>query len=460
MSLRDVLTSVWRPPSLPDGPSELRKTAAALEREWADSKPRIPSPFELGEIWRRIGDRWLTDSTLVDLPLSDGRWMPYVVFYPHDDRGEWLASDARFLQEFLAFIRAVPRLVVASIREVLLHYPSDLITFALLRRGLVDLLGTDSKSPRLAEWNRRIRKYSLLDDAGPSLFAQLLYTSEVPIPEVLSDAGLVDDLEAAEFLRHVTHEILVELAAELEEQPGASALERPLSFVAPSKRLRFDDEPEHVAHALLLPHTKVNPRADTKRAIETFLLQHFGDPRFHRNMWQRVKNEALAVLLRWIVGGTLDDFFRLISRNALERHWKYRQAFWRAYLRNDLISDAWVVLGDEARRTARQAWKDAAPSYAILYGTGEPNHSVLLLKIGSLIIAEWSHNGKCRIWKAGNEAQPGFYERLYRRAELRDDPDFEIVHHSSDTYNWQGRLAGYIRRETGYEVRLADYRLR
>ena len=45
---------------------------------------------------------------------------------------------------------------------------------------------------------------------------------------------------------------------------------------------------------------------------------------------------------RWLARASLDVFFKLIEEHALEAHWRYRQAFWLAYLQKGIISDAWL----------------------------------------------------------------------------------------------------------------------
>jgi hypothetical protein len=46
----------------------------------------------------------------------------------------------------------------------------------------------------------------------------------------------------------------------------------------------------------------------------------------------------------------LEDFFRVLDETAQDSHWKYRKAFWSAYLRRDVIVDAWAT---SARSTSR-----------------------------------------------------------------------------------------------------------
>jgi hypothetical protein len=279
-------------------------------------------------------------------------------------------------------------------------------------------------------------------------------------PELLlRDAGFDEELAAGEFVRVATQEFLSHLENTLATHPDPEELARRLLFVATERSLRFPADAHLAAHALLRPFLAQQPLPKIKEQISAFILKYLKDPRFERANWQRVNPEVKAVFLRWILGATLEDFFRLISRNALEKHWRFRHAFWLAYLKKDLISDAWVVLGDDARRTARSAWEDVPP-YAILRGSSDRSHSVLLLRVGSLTIAEWSHNGSCRVWNNGNKSAPKFYDRLYASSQLREGADAECAHRGSERYTWQRTLANYIGSETGCSVIQSEYRVR
>jgi hypothetical protein len=457
VSLADALAVAWKPQAVAIAPVRLNQANSVLSQAWADSRPHVPEPFELGQIVDRISTVWRLQGSLASLLPVDRRWLPYSFFHPHGDRHQWLAADEDFISEALIEIERVPRMIVAALRQALLRYPQDLDSFRRLRGSLAEMLFRVN-SPRLPEWRRRATTYRLLEEDGPHHIARLIQANEMSGTEILKDAGLDDELGSGEFVRLITHALLKKLRDEGDARPEASALLRPFEFLAPNSRLRFPSDAHLVANALLLPYVAQSPRASARQQIERFLLTHLKDPRFERGAWQRVSQNAEAVLRRWIIGATLKDFFRLISRNALEKHWKYREAFWSAYLKKEMIGDAWVVLGEEARAAARRIWKEVPP-YGILHGSGDSAHCVLLLKIGSLTVAEWSHNGKCRIWCDGNELAPNFYERLYLKAQLRDGADEELIHMASDYYTWQGKLASLIRSETGCEVWQRDYGL-
>lgn len=130
--------------------------------------------------------------------------------------------------------------------------------------------------------------------------------------------------------------------------------------------------------------------------------------------------------------------------------------------KQDVISDAWVAFAAngeiEVRRIARKTKDESWLSMGKLTGAGDPDHAVLILRIGDLMIADFSHNGKCRIWKSRNIHVPKPYQHQYARSSLMDSSaDWDFIHYSSDRYHWQAEVADRIRQQTGCSVSQRDY---
>ena len=68
--------------------------------------------------------------------------------------------------------------------------------------------------------------------------------------------------------------------------------------------------------------------------------------------WDKISEKSKAIFLRWLVEDDLEIFFKIIKQTALDRMWRYREKFWRAYLPH--ISSTWIFLGSDAKRVARQ----------------------------------------------------------------------------------------------------------
>lgn len=372
-----------------------------------------------------------------------------------------LATKPEFVAAFLAFLRDEPRRLPATLWITLRDYPETLPNFSTLLFGLERcLLETGVTSAQV--WRRRHDRYWLFNSSGPQKIAEaVLEHDKMPVAEVLTEAGFSGDLSTAGFLRAVHRRLLETVAKSLhDDQPGAAYLERPIAFIETERgRLRLAGLAPAVADALLLPHTEQGPLEATRECIQAFILRHLEDPRVFPRKWQGVSRDAQAVMLRWLVRQTLEDFFRLIGRHAWMNHWQYRAAFWHAYFRAGAISDARVSLGENARVLARQVFKLPATQFSRLSAGAQKDHSVLLLQIGSLVIAEWSHNGSCRVWNEGNRSAPSLREFSHDGAMLRSGADHTQIHSHSESYSWQRNLSEHIRAQTGIAVFQRDYRL-
>jgi hypothetical protein len=168
----------------------------------------------------------------------------------------------------------------------------------------------------------------------------------------------------------------------------------------------------------------------------------------------------MSVIRQWLVEDTLQDFFKLLSHVArndpmADRHWAYRKRFWQAYLRKGFISEAWVALGPNAYQAASEFLGANKSLYASLRAA-DSKHSSLIMKIGDLVITEWSHSGSYRAWHEFNNP-PKFYRSQYTRNDLIKAPDFEGRHDGSQTGGWQKKLSDIIQDNTALRVSRSEY---
>jgi hypothetical protein len=92
-------------------------------------------------------------------------------------------------------------------------------------------------------------------------------------------------------------------------------------------------------------------------------------------------------------------------------------------------------------------------------GTGsvQSNHSVIIMKIGNLVISEWTHSGRVRLFIDDSLKAPQFYKTEYSANHIRYDGyrissqyasygnEVFMDHH----FNWQLKIAEFIRKQTG-----------
>ena len=212
--------------------------------------------------------------------------------------------------------------------------------------------------------------------------------------------------------------------------------------------IRYPKLQTKFAESLLLPFQYHPPEEVLREEMKSFLIQRIGDPRLNPGAWQAVNGKAKEVLLQWLVGETLEVFFKILDQTA-DEIWKYRKAFWSAYYRKGFISEAWVVLGRDARALG-QDMKRRLPTldFGLLEGGGD-NQSALILRLDKLVIVEGSHNRKCRFWMNN---PPSLYRKDYRFDELREQCQHEQAHHGSEYDSWQCKIRDYIHEETGMPV--------
>lgn len=458
----------WQAPSLaPSGadgvtaPVSLLEAAASVERRLGELAPRPPEPFALERIRDRLDESWSTSRSIRALAPSDLRRAPWAFFWPHDQPERWIASLPGLVEAWLEWmeenIRA--RAVSALIREFIAVYPQQLSCFERIRSWLGRRVES-SRAPSLRRWAERSERFGLLASDAP----RRLISSWWAVPEDFAGyaraAGLAPGLEQSELVRRSTEIVLDQMAHRLRTgQADAAWLDRALAWVGSAGRLRFPSLRAHTAEALLRPFLGTTPNPAVQQPIQEFLLQTIGHPGAQRDRWQGIPAELRDVLARWLVAGSLEDFFRVLDRTAERRHWLYRKAFWSAYLEKDLIDAAWIILGPAARKFVTRNLKDSENDAGVLRigGGATSNHSALLMRIGDLTIAEWSHNGRCRIWSRGNCSAPALYEPVYNRRQLVAGCDWEKSHMGSESGSWQGAVALEIERHTRVRLSKSDF---
>ncbi len=250
-------------------------------------------------------------------------------------------------------------------------------------------------------------------------------------------------------MRAVHAECLGQLPSLLRGPNAAARFERVAAVLTRDAQLRFPDARLEIARALFRAWTeeRQSPGADAQAVVRDFALTHIGHPQLRLRAWIGADPEA-AILRRWLAQASLRVFFGLIADHARNSQWPYREAFWSACLTKGAIADAWLVLGRSVYADAH-ARKELGFPFGKL-AKGSPEHSVLLLRVGPLILAEWSHDGKLRAWRV--EDGPKLFLPTYARDDIQRPAPFELVHSGSATDLWQSRAAELLERYA--EVRL------
>jgi len=460
-------------------PMELIKAFEKIKPLLNDAQPKIPTKYDLDETYQVL-KKTFDNTTLQFIINTLKRYesfdniekihlyrAPFVVFnFPNENDCE-LGRSKSFTNKYLKWLE--DRQKVSAIKNLLFsflkNYPDKLPTFDVWRTQLKDII-VKNNSKRLYYWREKCQKYPFLETSGAEKFAGIILEYEERFEKLLDNAGLTGELEKRGFLRSAYHSMLNKLASDLRTgKCDSQILYKILDFssILPSNdnyfakgKLRYDNDRKYLAQALLAPYADGQISLEHKQTIQAFLLEHLGDPRISQSRWVGVPSECLEIMKTWLVFSTLEDFFHILDTTA-DPIWLYRKAFWQAYLKKNCIREAWVVLGSRAHSLAK---RKSIEHYGRLSGASG-NQSVLLMRIDNLIIAEWSHSGKCRIWHAGGQGRqnyvPQFYQNKYSSDSLRVAANWWKIHHGAERGNWQHEVAGYIEKYTNIQISRNEY---
>jgi hypothetical protein len=255
---------------------------------------------------------------------------------------------------------------------------------------------------------------------GPALLASRLLDAKGP-DGVLARYKFDDPMLATGGYMMAVEDALRAAAPVMLRDGGTAALERILKIIAPTEnRLRFESRRTETARSFLTAWFtgRGEPAPALQEPVRRYLLYWLGDPRLRPQPWAAVGEQETALVRRWLTRASLDLFFKLIDDYALDEHWRYRHAFWLSYLNKGEIGDAWLALGSQAYNAA-MARASLGRAYGRLRGPGiTGDQSALLLRIGPLVICEFTHNGKLRAWPVDWRNAPQLGRQDYAKSDL------------------------------------------
>lgn len=451
-------------------PVHIRRTKSAIDKLYASLTPQKPSDYHLDKLYYRVTQAMERGESIVtSLTRQELRRVPWVLFYLPDeeDWSEYIGCSDAVLEQYDNWIMRRSRSgpLQGLIHEFFRTYPSDIATFngwrSLIKKSL-----ESHTFPSLSRWKAASKEHLLFEQGADSRFVIDLIFAGQDADSKLISAGFSGGLQTCAFLRNGLDEVLKCIGHGSEVPPLTDeSQENLLRFLTLGNGLRFSDRTMRVAtaYALLNPYIDDDPPRRIMVPLRDWFIQHFGNPHLpHRRRagWAGVPDEIRLVVGRWLVDLYIDGFIDLIKETARDSHWRFREAFWRSLSRRGLIRGIWFALGRDARRhlsTLGQG-QETQISAASLRGA-QQSQSVLLMDVSGMTIAEWSHNGSCRIWLDENPHAPRLYEQAYHATDLRIGPEFCLPHHGSDRYLWQSRTADWLRDHGVPDIRRDDYRL-
>ena len=445
--------------ALPDEPESARMLHALGATEIS---PSPPADF-LEELRRTLVARSRAGQ-IADLPRKELRYAPWLLW-----NGEPPAAGLRgllpaLLDQARASTSTLRRLIGAYLRDFDPRAPGIDEAAACIRRLLA------GAGPRFDLWRIAQTEVRLFEPArGPASLAARLLADEQPT-ETLARYKLDDPmLSVGKYLTAVEEAVRAATPQMLRNQ-RETGLQRVRQVVAPSGALRFEAQAGATGKAMLRAWLDGGPEpAPTlQQPVREMLLRWLGDPRLRPQRWAGVGEQETSLMRRWLTRASLDLFFKLIKEHALDAQWCYREAFWLAYLERGAIADAWLGLGSQAHGSA-QAIRELGRAYGRLRGRGvTANQSALLLRIGPLVISEFTHDGKLRAWPAEWPNAPQLGRQDYERADLTGkclpfppdpltlksgSPDGTgLRHDGSNSGNWQRSAAKLIESRAGIRI--------
>ena len=462
----------WAPPGVfrrEIEPRGVRKAQSELDRV-PDDEP--PTDYDPDCFYRTVtGIMRRKESILVSLEFSELRRLPWILFYSpqgeHDS--QWIACDSGIFEDYEKWLleeRRTSGPIRALVHEFMRVYPRDIETFDAWK-NLIQRALQSNRARSLEGWRTACKRHSLLEWNAPERFvAGLILDKEMLGPRLASANFDKDLLRACNFLRVGVSDFIGRYRAQI-GRPELSEIseERLLEFLTLDGRIRFDDRGMRVdiAQVLLDRYRYRSPSRPHLDRLRNWFVRHFGNPHLpphRRRGWAGVPDSTRMVIAKWLVDFHIDRFIDLIKETAMDRHWRFREAFWRSLSQRNLIHEISFALGGHAKAlfTARGMSRELEGSVGELRGA-EPSQSVLLMRLPGLTIAEWSHNGSCRIWLHGHPNEPRLFQDCYHAGSLRTVADFVQPHLGSDGYVWQSRIAEWLRQNNGPDIRRADYQI-
>lgn len=419
-----------------------------------------PKRYSIEEVCRKLYAIKNEELTFDSLSRKENRIAPWAIFSVYND--EQLFDDREFLNKYLQYLVAHKAYQPLSnwLHVFLLYYPISSASFEVLRKQLTILLGeaSDNKSTRLKSW---VEEYSLLDVEAPKRFGQ--FSLNIGVKAAFEKYRLTNALASGRFAVTGLNQLLTILSstfANNDKPKQHFILDSLFSQIINNNDLIYPTLRTDIADGLLQSFSGKAASTVIKKRLKEFFIKFYGDIRTEKTKWLGVSEEAQKVMQQWMVENTLNDFFSLLTHVArydsmADRHWEYRKRFWNAYLKKGVISEAWVALGPTAYHEAKHFLKGDKNVYASLSGA-QSRHSSLIMVIDGVLVTEWSHSGRYRVWDS-EYSRPRLYKKSYRRSELVTGSDYEGNHSGSDTGSWQFTLSTLINDLTGIKVTNREY---
>ena len=224
-------------------------------------------------------------------------------------------------------------------------------------------------------------------------------------------------------------------------------LKRLIGWLKPAGEEARQSGAAEAISAMLTPWVTRKPPLNLDRFLVSTLVDMYGDPRVQRGgIWAGVEPEKLAVIMRWLTGENIKFFLDVVSQVEDSHMWEPRREFWLGLHQEGRIDAAWVAFSPAGAEVARTSASQGENHRALAFGRQvagghRSTTSLLILKIGSKIVVEGSHNYKVHIFNDGHAGVPQLYRLDYDCELIRMN---RLAHARSHTGGWQNWVMEYI----------------
>lgn len=448
-------------------PHKILKISKIVEEKYSLGQMEIPPVQDLADFLDEIELFLSQNGSLRDISLKNKRKIPWLLFFPNENSG--LSKSSEFLYQMKDFLFSIKRVSQyhSYFFNFIKFYPiQEQNFFSIFINWINDVLKGENLSRRVQDWLKYNEKFHFFDKFGYQELSKKILKFDINSIELNSISLLQGELKISNFFKQVTIDLLTNTSNWLyADLMTVEKIKNVIEFLAPEKKLRFSELKAKMANSFLEPFYEKECQNDLKKIIRIFCIDFLGHPNMFSEKWVNVSPSALAVIKKWLVGQTLDTFFGLISESNeqninWDKHWAYRQAFWKAYYHKGYISDAWVILGKNAINLYNSKHIEEKLQFGIFEkGSGVSRHeSALLLKIKNLIFMEWSNVGKaCKIWFDDNQNKPEFGKIKYRVFDLKYTNNHKMNHYSPESGSWQRILRDWIESYTKAYIERKEY---
>lgn len=451
---------------LPEGFPQLMAATAAIGR-WGLGSP--PDMASLGSRLQRIFLR-TPPSEWDTISNSDWKNLPYAFWL---DGKETFADHPAILEHYfnvkLADAAKEPRRIRRWVKPLVFVYASEFNATHPLINRIANQVRSWLVKPNILAGSTLPLLNDQLSFFSPQLVGQSLALAILDNPTAhvlgnswLASLGLWSSFMTSQLVSHAFRTLVASQPAYFGNEKFSYSL---IQWGFVNKTYREQAPLWQFTNALLLPWQASEPSKALRERILKLYLDELSNenPRIHSGHWHEVDAKAKAVIMRWMTGESLDLFFRILRESA-ESMWEYRERFWSALFKHGVIDEAWPVLGRDAVMIANRI-KLPSKEYAILHGA-QSAQSVLLLRMGDFVFAEWTHSGSLRVAKVESNHPPRFYTSRYTAEKLRflSEPfeDFGSLdglrHTGSEDGNWQRKALAFMRSRMGIHIRESEFR--